>query len=270
MRLLTALGCCCGAQRHPAQEATRTVIRQLVAKGQLEFNLGGLCMNDEATTHYYSSIAQMTHGAQFIHSLFGPAARPRVGWHIGGRLASTGDHQRAPPSLTRPHARDASSCHADPFGHSSAIASLWSAIGFDGYAINRIDYRLKSALKANQSLEFVWRTNPSLGPASDVWVHVMDSHYCSPAECAYDTEHLAINTNGALPTFGTNQVEQGEKFVNMARQRRQWYRHDLVLIPFGAYGGRSMQRPGGSHRRRRRGVCLRSVRTPSLLRIGAE
>ncbi len=37
-------------------------VRQLVANKQLEFNLGGYCMNDEAAAYYEQEIEQMTEG----------------------------------------------------------------------------------------------------------------------------------------------------------------------------------------------------------------
>lgn len=189
--------------RGHAQSAERNDVRRLVANGQLEFNLGGLCMNDEASPHYESEIAQMTEGMQFILREFGPNARPRVGWHI------------------------------DPFGHSSATASMWSLMGLDTFSPDRIDFRLKSALQANRSLEFIWRGNPTLGAKAEIFTHVIDEgFYCTPGECNYDGG-LWINTNARLPTLAPNYVQQGEDFVNMARRRRQWYRHNYVLVPFG-------------------------------------
>jgi hypothetical protein len=54
--------------------------------------------------------------------------------------------------------------------------TLWANIGFDGFGINRIDYRNKEERKASQQLEFVWRGSRSLGSTADMWIHVMDSH----------------------------------------------------------------------------------------------
>ena len=49
---------------------------------QLEFTLGGWCMNDEAATHYSSIIDQHTLGFRFLESNFGECGRPRIGWQI--------------------------------------------------------------------------------------------------------------------------------------------------------------------------------------------
>lgn len=41
---------------------TRTIVKQLVQEGRLEFINGGWCMNDEAATHYNDIVDQMTWG----------------------------------------------------------------------------------------------------------------------------------------------------------------------------------------------------------------
>lgn len=59
--------------------------------------------------------------------------------------------------------------------------TLWSSAGFDCFGINRIDVWDKAARKEDKQLEFVWRGSSSLGPAGDMWTHVMDSH-CACAQ----------------------------------------------------------------------------------------
>lgn len=61
---------------------TQSAVRELVAERRLVFLTGGLCMNDEATTHHGAIIGQMTWGHRFLNSTFGPAALPTVGWQI--------------------------------------------------------------------------------------------------------------------------------------------------------------------------------------------
>ena len=45
---------------------TKEKVKTIVARGQLEFVLGGWTMNDEAVTHYYGIIEQMTTGHQWL------------------------------------------------------------------------------------------------------------------------------------------------------------------------------------------------------------
>ncbi|MCI19775.1 lysosomal alpha-mannosidase-like, partial [Trifolium medium] len=70
-------------------------VKQLVNSGQLEFINGGMCMHDEAATHYIDMIDQTTLGHRFIKDEFG--ITPRIGWQI------------------------------DPFGHSAVQAYLLGA-----------------------------------------------------------------------------------------------------------------------------------------------
>ena len=66
--------------------------------GQLEFILGGWCMNDEASTHYNPIIDQHSLGFEFLRQNFGECGRPRVAWQV------------------------------DPFGHSREQASLFAQV----------------------------------------------------------------------------------------------------------------------------------------------
>jgi hypothetical protein len=175
----------------------------LYKRGQLEFNLGGISMNDEGVTTYFEEINQMSHGAAFLEKELG--AHSRSAWHI------------------------------DPFGHSAATASLWSDVGFDGFVLNRIPQDTKSIWKAQKNLEFIWRPNKRNGNANDIWIHVLDTWYSSPSECAFNNDD---GWNGVYiqddPRIFDENVEQiVNNFVSMAKSRSQFYRHNKLLIPFG-------------------------------------
>ena len=70
-----------------------------------------MSMNDEATTYYEDIIDNMSWGHQWIIENFGEKAIPTIGWQI------------------------------DPFGHSQAMVSLFSQMGFDGWFFGRMDYQ---------------------------------------------------------------------------------------------------------------------------------
>jgi len=88
------------------KKAKRDIIKTVISRGQVEFNLGGMTMNDEATTTYVEEVNQMSNGAAFLLQEFG--VTPKSAWHI------------------------------DPFGHSASTASLWSQMGFSAFGICRV------------------------------------------------------------------------------------------------------------------------------------
>jgi hypothetical protein len=178
----------------------KSKVLHIIQNGQLQLNLAGWCMNDEATTHYAGIINQMTEGALFAAEQL--KNRSTVGWHV------------------------------DPFGHSSSTPTLWADIGFNAFSISRINFLDLSARKQNKKLEFVWRGSKSLGQSRDMWTHILDSHYCSPPQCAYDY-NLYLQNDPNLPSYLPNIREQSQNFVGMAMERVQWYQHNHILIPFG-------------------------------------
>ncbi|ETO09219.1 hypothetical protein RFI_28169, partial [Reticulomyxa filosa] len=227
--------------------STQEKVRQLVANGQLQFNLGGWAMNDEV--HFFfiiiiiiiacptlsEVVRQMTDGQQFILRQFGDSGRPTVGWHI------------------------------DPFGHSYVTGGLWSEVGFDAFAMWRINYRQQEQRQQQQNLEFVWKGSSSLGDQGYIWVHLFvnlyihiciriykkkknpfflkklkssqkkkkeDSGYCAPNEISFYWSTF-IQTDPRLPSYPTNYIQLAESLMEDARTRRNWYRHEHVLMPFG-------------------------------------
>ena len=89
----------------------------------------------------------------------------------------------------------------------------------------------KDQRKRDKTLEFIWRGSSSLGKDAEMFTHVMDSHYCTPAEMNF--ERNVINGDDNLPTYPTDVGEVVQSFLKMARARSEWYRHDQVLLPYG-------------------------------------
>ncbi|KDP41855.1 hypothetical protein JCGZ_26873 [Jatropha curcas] len=130
-------------------EAMQHVVKQLVSSGQLEFINGGMCMHDEAVTHYIDMIDQTTLGHRFIKKEFDMT--PRIGWQI------------------------------DPFGHSAVQAYLLGAeVGFDSLFFGRIDYQDRAKRKNEKSLEVVWQGSKSLGSSAEIFAGAFPENYEPP------------------------------------------------------------------------------------------
>ncbi|KAL6544772.1 hypothetical protein OROMI_023634 [Orobanche minor] len=123
---------------------------------------GGMCMHDEATTHYIDMIDQTTLGHRFIKDEFNVV--PRIGWQI------------------------------DPFGHSAVQAYLLGAeVGFDALYFARIDYQDRAKRKNEKKLEVVWQGSKSRGSSSQIFTGAFMSHYSPP-----DGFHFEVNDDSPV------------------------------------------------------------------------
>ena len=112
-------------------------VKSLVRNGQLEFILGGWCMNDEATVHYTAMIQQLSLGVGYLSELFGECGHPLIGWQI------------------------------DPFGHSKVQAEIFSKSQFDGLFFGRADYQDRSHREDLKQMEFLWQSTANDGTFND-------------------------------------------------------------------------------------------------------
>ena len=107
-------------------------------------------------------------------------------------------------------------------------------MGFDAFGINRVHYADKAERTKNQKLEFVWRGSASQGAKSDMFIHMMDNHYCSPSECDFFSNSSGdcmywkedsnwFQDNAELPTFKVNAEAKAQAFVDMAKKRATFY-----------------------------------------------
>ncbi|KAG7306829.1 hypothetical protein JYU34_008275 [Plutella xylostella] len=138
------------------KDATQQKVKTLVKEGRLQFIGGAWSMNDEATTHYQSTIDQFTWGLRKLKDTFGQCGIPTVGWQI------------------------------DPFGHSREFASLLAGMGFQGLFLGRIDYQDKGARLRDKRMEMLWRGDDDLGEKSDIFTGVLFNTYSPPPGFCFD------------------------------------------------------------------------------------
>ncbi|XP_031623847.1 lysosomal alpha-mannosidase-like isoform X1 [Contarinia nasturtii] len=137
-------------------EQMKEQVKQLVNEGRLEFIGGAWSMNDEATTHYQSTVDQFTWGLRKLKDIFGECGRPKIGWQI------------------------------DPFGHSRELASLLAQMGYDGLFLGRIDYQDKINRFTKRTAEMVWHSSDSLGSKADLFTGVLFNTYSPPPGFCFD------------------------------------------------------------------------------------
>lgn len=161
-------------------------VRMLVNEGRLEFIGGAWSMNDEAVTHYHSIIDQFTWGFRCIlNRIWNALVVWKISWryytyvYVSPTIANVLNRIQNLKRITQVHYRSLifrrlndtfGSCarphigwQIDPFGHSREQASLFAQMGFDGMLFGRIDYQDKAKRLNEKSMEFVWKSSPSLG-----------------------------------------------------------------------------------------------------------
>ncbi|KAL2505523.1 Glycosyl hydrolase family 38 protein [Abeliophyllum distichum] len=183
-------------------EAVQQTVKQLVSSGQLEFINGGMCMHDEAATHYIDMIEQTTQGHHFIKQEFG--VTPRIGWQI------------------------------DPFGHSAVQAYLLGAeIGFDSLFFGRIDYQDRAKRKNEKSLEVVWRGSKSLGSSVQIFAGAFPENYEPPSGFYFEVNDASPIVQDDPTLFDYNVQERVEDFVAAALSQANITRTNHIMFTMG-------------------------------------
>ena len=135
-------------------DATKSVVRQMVADKRIAIVNGGWVMHDEASAHFVSMIDQTTLGHEFLKRELGYT--PKVGWQI------------------------------DPFGHSNTHAWFSSEFGFDALYFGRIDYQDHNKRMLERTMEMVWKGSASQKQAA-VFTGVFTSgNYGAPQGLCFD------------------------------------------------------------------------------------
>ncbi|XP_076058752.1 lysosomal alpha-mannosidase II isoform X1 [Oratosquilla oratoria] len=184
-------------------EQTKAVVKSLVARGQLEFIGGGWCMNDEAAAHYNAIIDQMTLGLRMLNDTFGPEGRPTVAWQI------------------------------DPFGHSSAQASLFAQMAFDGLFFGRLDFDDKNQRMKTKTMEMLWEASRSLGDEGTLFTGALPNGYGPPSGFCFD---LLCNDEPIMddPRLHDYNVDRKvREFLAAAREEAKFYRTNHIIMTMG-------------------------------------
>ncbi|WCJ40236.1 Alpha-mannosidase [Euphorbia peplus] len=186
------------------REAVKNIVKQFVSSGQLEFINGGMCMHDEAVTHYIDMIDQTTLGHRFIKKDFG--VTPRIGWQI------------------------------DPFGHSAVQAYLLGAeVGFDSLFFGRIDYQDRAKRKNEKSLEVVWEGSKSLGSSAQIFAGAFPENYEPPPGGFYfevnDPNGIVVQDD--INLFDYNVQERVNDFVAAAVSQANITRTNHIMWTMG-------------------------------------
>ncbi|KAF7840227.1 putative alpha-mannosidase [Senna tora] len=183
-------------------EALQNTVKQLVNSGQLEFINGGMCMHDEAATHYIDMIDQTTLGHQFLKQEFG--VTPRIGWQI------------------------------DPFGHSAVQAYLLGAeVGFDSLFFARIDYQDRAKRKNDKSLEVVWRGSKSLGSSAQIFSGAFPENYEPPNNFYFEVNDDSPIIQDDTSLFDYNVPERVNEFVSAAISQANITRTNHIMWTMG-------------------------------------
>ncbi|XVF58156.1 hypothetical protein PTKIN_Ptkin07bG0040600 [Pterospermum kingtungense] len=200
-----------------ASDDRRESFTNLVKNGQLEIVGGGWVMNDEANSHYFAIIEQMTEGNTWLNDTIGFV--PKNSWAI------------------------------DPFGYSPTMAYLLRRMGFENMLIQRTHYELKKELAWNKNLEYFWRQSWDAEETTDIFVHMMPfysydiPHTCGPEPavcCQFDFARTRRFFYGLCPwekhpveTNQENVQERALKLLDQYRKKSTLFRTNTLLVPLG-------------------------------------
>ncbi|KZV46217.1 lysosomal alpha-mannosidase-like [Dorcoceras hygrometricum] len=184
-------------------EGMKITVKMLVNSGQLEFINGGMCMHDEATTHYIDMIDQTTLGHRFLKEDFN--VTPRVGWQI------------------------------DPFGHSAVQAYLLGAeVGFDSLFFARIDYQDRAKRSSDKTLEVIWQGSKSRGSSSQIFTGAFYAgNYEPPTGFYYEFDSDSPVVQDDMDLFDYNVQERVSDFVAAAISQANVTRSNHIMWTMG-------------------------------------
>ncbi|CAA6661402.1 unnamed protein product [Spirodela intermedia] len=200
-----------------ASSTKKESFTKLVKNGQLEIVGGGWVMNDEANSHYFAIIEQVTEGNMWLYDTIGVV--PKNSWSI------------------------------DPFGYSATMAYLLRRMGFQNMLIQRTHYELKKELALHKNLEYIWRQAWDAEETTDIFVHMMPfysydiPHTCGPEPaicCQFDFARMYRYGYEMCPwrqdpveTTQENLQERALKLLDQYKKKSTLYRTNTLLVPLG-------------------------------------
>ncbi|XP_065216623.1 alpha-mannosidase 2-like isoform X1 [Planococcus citri] len=197
-------------------EVKRNRFKELVDNGQIEIVTGGWVMTDEANSHYYSIIQQLTHGHQWLRDNL--QIEPKRSWSI------------------------------DPFGVSPTMPFLLGHFGLESLVVQRTHYAVKKYLAKHKQLEFRWRQFWDGSGKHDFFTHMMPfygydiPHTCGPDPaicCQFDfkrTPQFSITCPWKKPPQMINDKNvafRAELLLDQYRKKAELYDTNVLLIPLG-------------------------------------
>lgn len=191
-------------------QATKTAVRALIERGQLEIVLGGWVMPDEASTHYGAVVDQLIEGHQWLQENLG--VRPVTAWVN------------------------------DPFGYSSTLPYLWQRAGLQNLVILRIHQAIKATLMKNQELEFQWRPFWKDKSDRDILCNIMPyrnywlNNVCGPDQeiCGqFNYLHVHGHNSKAQTVTDRNLPDLAKTLYEQYKFTAGFYRYKTLYIGMG-------------------------------------
>ena len=122
----------------------------------------------------------------------------------------------------------------DPFGHTSAQASLFSRMGFNGFIFARIDKDDHAQRLNNKTIEMIWHPRSDAGEDHYLWTAANYNGYGPPPGFNFDvfSNDEPIRDDPSLEGF--NIEKRATDFVNYFKEMRTHYRSNSLLHTFGS------------------------------------
>ncbi len=124
--------------------------------------------------------------------------------------------------------------HIDPFGHSSAQASLFSQMGFNAFFFARIDYQDKDQRLDKKAMEMIWNPDQASGVDHSIFTSVNYYHYEAPPSFCFDQncDDQPIMDDPRLEEY--NLDERAKTFVTYFKNMALHYRHADLMHTMGS------------------------------------